>query len=180
MDQKAKLAAAAAVVFSVSACGALDFGEVEGVERTKITEPETDNNNLGTAGNGRLFGDSFSLGSLSDEAAGAQLPVNKHIWRSTLETLSFLPLSSTDPYGGVIVTDWAPAPANPDERIKVTAFISSAEFKPQALKVVVNRQQKDERGSWVAAPVANDTGRKLEDAILTRARQIRIAEGDGS
>lgn len=125
-------------------------------------------------------GDLFSLGVGNDKPAGAQLPVNKYLWRGTLDTLAFLPLSSTDPYGGVIVTDWGAAPDAPEERFKVTAYITSAELKPQSLHVVVNRQKKDGSGSWVAAPVADDTGRKLEDAILTRARQIKISDGDES
>lgn len=125
-------------------------------------------------------GDLFSLGVGGDQTAGAQLPVNKYLWRATLDTLAFLPLASTDPYGGVIVTDWGAAPDAPEERFKVTAYISSAELKPQSLRVVVNRQKRDASGAWVAAAVSDDTGRKLEDAILTRARQIKIGEEDGS
>lgn len=127
----------------------------------------------------RLFGgDLLSFGTGSDEAAGAQLPVNKFLWRGSLETLSVLPLASTDPYGGVIVTDWS-APAEGDgERLKVTVFITSAEFKPQSLRVVVNKQRRDESGTWVAAGVADDTVRQLEDSILTRARQLRQQERD--
>lgn len=125
-------------------------------------------------------GDLFSLGTgKDDEGKGVQLPVNKYLWRSTLDTLAFLPLASTDPYGGVIVTDWGAAPDAPAERFKVTAYITSAELKPQSLRVVINRQAKDTSGEWVSAPVAEESPRKLEDAILTRARQIKVSEGEG-
>lgn len=118
----------------------------------------------------------FGLGNTGEEQGGAQLPVNKHLWRATLDTLEFLPLSSTDPYGGVIVSDWGSSAEAPNERFKVTTYITSAVLKPQSLKVVVNKQTRAEDGTWVAAPVSEDTPRKLEDAILTRARQLRTAE----
>ena len=118
------------------------------------------------------------LGGGSEEEAGAQLPVNKYLWRGTLDTLSFLPLTSTDPYGGVIVTDWGAAPDSPEERFKVTAYITSATLKPQSLNVVVNRQTRGEAGAWVSAPVSAETSRSLEDAILTRARQLRSADNN--
>lgn len=127
---------------------------------------------------GSFFGDALTLGTGGGgEDAGAQLPVNKYLWRSSIETLSFLPLASTDPYGGVIVTDWGVTPESPDERFKVTAFITSAELKPQSLKVVVNKEARS-AGGWVAAPVAGETARQLEDAILTRARQLRVESRD--
>ncbi len=130
---------------------------------------------------GTLIDGGLTLGSTADKTAGAQLPVNKHIWRATLDTISslqFLTLASTDPYGGVIITDWGVAPESPDEQLKVTAFITSAELKPQSLNVQVNRQRRDPSGAWVAAPVAEQTASQLEDAILTRARQLRIESGD--
>ena len=133
----------------------------------------------GAAEEATLFGGiGFGLGDGSNEEAGAQLPVNKFLWRATLDTLAFLPLASTDPYGGVIVTDWGATPQSPAERFKVSAFITSAALKPQSLRVVVNKQQKDDLGQWVAAPVAPETSRKLENAILTRARQIKIENAD--
>ncbi|MEO1330467.1 MAG: DUF3576 domain-containing protein [Pseudomonadota bacterium] len=123
-------------------------------------------------------GNLISLGTEGENqgSGGATLPVNKFLWRATLDTLAFLPLSSTDPYGGVIITDWGSTPEGPSERFKVTAYITSAELKPQSLRVVVNRQTLSDAGQWVAAPVAQDTPRQLENAILTRARVIKTGE----
>lgn len=107
---------------------------------------------------------------------GVSLPVNKYLWQASLDTLSFLPLASTDPFTGVIATDWG---ANPDvkgERFKVTAYMVRPTLAASSLKVAVFREVQGEGGVWVPAAVSADTATKIEDAILTRARQIRIAE----
>lgn len=121
-------------------------------------------------------GEAFGLGG--DE--GDSLPVNKFLWRASLDTLSFMPLASTDPFTGVIATEWSAAPNRPGERFKVTAYMVSPELAASSLKVAVYREVRDEEGVWVPAAVDPETPRKLEDAILTRARQIRIADIEGA
>ncbi len=180
MPRSSLIALAAAVALVGCASDDLVTGEGYNPETdTPTGKPATD----GGLVKGSLFGGQgilgTSLGEGDGEKSGATLPVNRYIWRGALETLAFLPLSSTDPYGGVIITDWGSTDNAPNERFKVTAFITSAEFKPQALRVVVNRQIRDENGAWTAATVSPDTARQLEDAILTRARQIRGAEKRG-
>jgi hypothetical protein len=135
---------------------------------------------------GTLFGDEgLSLGSLNEavtggeQAEGGSLPVNKFLWQASLDTLSFLPLASTDPFTGVIATDWGIAPQSPGERFKVTAYMLSPALAASSLKIAVYREIRSPEGVWVPAAVDPDTPRKLEDAILTRARQIRIAEIEG-
>ena len=105
----------------------------------------------------------------------ARLPVNKYLWQGALDTLSFLPLASTDPFTGVIATEWGSTADEPGERFKVTAYILNPGLTAAALKVAVFREKQAETGLWVPAPVSADTARQIEDAILTRARQIRIA-----
>lgn len=107
------------------------------------------------------------------------IPVNKYLWQASLDTLSFLPLASTDPFTGVIATDWGASPTQPNERFKVTAYMVRPALQASSLKVAVYRQQRTEEGTWVAAPVDPNTARQLEDAILVRARQMRIAEIEG-
>jgi hypothetical protein len=102
--------------------------------------------------------------------------VNRHLWQASLDTLAFLPLTSTDPFTGVIATDWGAAPDAPNERFKVTAFVTDAALDANALRVAVYREEKDRSGAWVPAPVAAATPREIEDAILVRARQLRLAE----
>ena len=102
-----------------------------------------------------------------------ELRVNGYLWQAAIETLSFMPLDSTDATGGVTVTDWYSHPSSPSERTKVQVSILDARLRADALRVVVNRQQQSSDG-WIDAPVQQATVAGLEDAILVRARQIRI------
>ena len=118
-----------------------------------------------------------SAGSTAITAGGARtLGVNSYLWHATLDTLSFIPLASADPFGGVVITDWYSAPEAPNERMKVTVYILDRNLRADGLKVAVFRQTKSNEG-WVDAQVAADTATKLEDAILTRARELRLASG---
>ncbi|MDE2404993.1 MAG: DUF3576 domain-containing protein [Sphingomonadales bacterium] len=98
--------------------------------------------------------------------------VNAYLWRASLDALSFMPLVQTDSAGGVIVTDWYTNPANPGERIKVTVSILDRDLRADALRVAASRQVA-QGGAWVDAPVQAATVQKLEDVILTKARDLR-------
>ncbi|MES2339839.1 MAG: DUF3576 domain-containing protein [Pseudomonadota bacterium] len=98
--------------------------------------------------------------------------VNSYLWRATLDTLSFMPLLQTDSNGGVIVTDWYTNPNTPTERMKVTVSILDQDLRADAVRVAALRQV-NQAGQWVAAPVQAATVQKLEDIILTRARDLR-------
>ena len=102
------------------------------------------------------------------------LGVNSYLWHATLDTLAFMPLASADPFGGVVITDWYVAPNAPDERLKVTIYILDRNLRADGLKVVVFRQTRN-AGAWSDAQPSPDTAHKLEDAILTRARELRLA-----
>lgn len=116
-----------------------------------------------------------SSGSTAISAGSARtLGVNSYLWHATLDTLSFIPLSSADPFGGVVITEWYSAPEAPNERMKVTVYILDRNLRADGLKVAVFRQTKSTDG-WIDAQVAADTATKLEDAILTRARELRLA-----
>jgi hypothetical protein len=103
-----------------------------------------------------------------------QLGVNSYLWRATLDTLNFMPLASADPVGGVIISDWYAAPDKPDEHMKITVYILDKRLRSDALKVSVFRQLRNANG-WTDAAVNPDTGIKLENAILARARELRLA-----
>lgn len=98
--------------------------------------------------------------------------VNSYLWRASLESLSFMPLLQTDSNGGVIVTDWYANPNNPNERMKVTVTILDQDLRADALSVAASRQVM-QNGVWADAPVQAATVQKLEDVILTRARDLR-------
>lgn len=108
-----------------------------------------------------------------DQAKGA-IGVNGFLWRASLDTISFMPLASADPFGGVIITEWYSAPDSPTERVKVTVYILDRRLRADAVRVVVFKQIREASGAWVDSPTAADTNGKIENAILTRARQMRI------
>ena len=98
--------------------------------------------------------------------------VNSYLWRAALETVSFAPLIQADSTGGVIITDWYANPANPGERVKVTVTILDQDLRADAVRVAASRQVA-QGGGWVDAPVQAATVQKLEDIILTKARDLR-------
>lgn len=101
--------------------------------------------------------------------------VNSYLWRASLETLSFMPLAQADSAGGVIVTDWYSNPSNPNERVKVSVSILDRDLRADALRVLASREVL-QNGAWVAAPVQAATVQKLEDIILTKARDLRRSD----
>jgi len=109
------------------------------------------------------------------ESENSGIGVNSFLWRAALDTASFMPLASADPFGGVIITDWYSAPATPNERTKAQIYVLSRELRADAIKASVFRQVATGKGSWKDAPVAKETNQKLEDAILARARELRQA-----
>lgn len=109
------------------------------------------------------------------DLAAAQIStigVNSYLWRAALETVSFAPLLQADSAGGVIVTDWYANPQNPGERVKMTITILDTDLRADALRVAASRQVA-QGGNWVEAPVQAATVQKLEDIILTKARELR-------
>jgi len=100
--------------------------------------------------------------------------VNAYLWRATLETIDFMPLNQADPFGGVVITDWYAPPETPDERFKLTVYILDRALRADGLKVAVFRQTRGEDG-WIDAEVTPETATRIENNILTRARELRIA-----
>ena len=97
---------------------------------------------------------------------------HSYLWRASLDTLSFMGVAQTDSNGGVIVTDWYANPQTPTERMKVTVTILDQDLRADALRVAAIRQVS-QGGQWVAAPVQAAPVQKLEEIILTRARDLR-------
>jgi hypothetical protein len=108
-------------------------------------------------------------------AGGGGIGVNAYLWRASLDTVSFMPLSSADPFGGVIITDWYTPPEVFRERFKVNVYILGRDLRADGVRAAVFRQRQDLLGTWVDAEVDQQTAVDLEDAILTRARQLRVA-----
>ena len=122
-----------------------------------------------------LFGLGGGKKASSANASQPAIGVNGYLWRATLDTLSFMPLASADPYGGVVITDWYVNPEKPDERFKCTVYILDSRLRADGLNVAVFKQVKDAAGNWTDAPSAGQTETDLENAILTKARQLRLS-----
>ncbi len=126
---------------------------------------------------GKAFGeDAFTFGGpAKGEALTSPIGVNSFLWRASLDTISFMPLVSADPFGGVIITDWHSPPETTHERFKVTLYILGRDLRADGVRAAVFRQSRDETSGWVDASVEANTARDLENAILTRARELRLA-----
>jgi uncharacterized protein DUF3576 len=123
-----------------------------------------------------LMANLFGGGSKDQNSGGgAGVGVNSFLWRASLDTVSFMPLASADPFGGVIISDWYSPPDTPDERFKVNVFILGRDLRADGVRASVFHQKKDASGQWTEAPVDANTATDLENAILTRARQIRLS-----
>jgi hypothetical protein len=129
---------------------------------------------------GTLFGPGGLFGSkpTKKEDGGTGVAVNAYLWRASLDTINFIPLVSADPFGGVIITDWYTPAETPNERMKVQVTILDRELRADGIRVSVFKQQTAPKGgNWVDAQVDPRTQIDIENAILTRARQLRIAGG---
>ena len=166
------------VGLSLAGCNSFKGGEAKyptGADRASTGANNIYDKPAGIFGKGGLLGSSRD----TDNSKGNNgINVNSYLWRASLDTISFMPLASADPFGGTIITDWYTDPSTPSERTKLNVFILGRELKADGVKVKAFRQVQ-KKGNWVDAPVAADTSRKLEDAILTRARQMRVEKEDG-
>ncbi|HYF22470.1 MAG TPA: DUF3576 domain-containing protein [Caulobacteraceae bacterium] len=154
----------------VTGCSVLPGGDrTEGGDRVFQSQEE------GGVSFGGLFGRKTAGSGDADQGIG----VNSYLWRASLDTLAFMPLASADPWGGVIITDWYVNPESPGERFKTTVYILDTRLRADALNVGVFKQVRDGSGGWVDSAVSSQTEIDLENAILTRARQLRLANVGG-
>lgn len=164
----------------VGALSVLSMGAVTGCEgiKTEAKYPSgLDRSMTGDDIYGKkqsIAGEGGILGRKKKDLGDSAIGVNSFLWRATLDTISFMPLASADPFGGVILTDWYTDPQKPNERVKINAFVMGRELKADGIRIRTFRQVK-KGNEWRDADVSEDTASKLEDAVLTRARELRIA-----
>jgi hypothetical protein len=179
------VAAAVACALIVAACTA---------ENTEFAYPESQANERLPAkysneksADGSIFGsdDGFDLFGLfgnsnsNSGGGGGGIGVNSFLWRASLDTVSFMPLTSADPFGGVIITDWYTPPEAPGERFKMNIYILGRQLRADGIRVAVFRQAQ-RAGNWADASVKTETATHLENQILTRARQLRVASASAN
>ena len=131
----------------------------------------------GTLGIGKDKTSNKAKARAVQQAQAPNMGVNSYLWRASLETLNFMPLEQVDPFGGVIVTDWYASAEAPNERFKANVYILDTNLRADALKTSIFKQTRT-AGGWQDAAVDADTARQIENAILTRARQLYIATVD--
>ncbi len=169
--------------FRVALVPVLAVAMLAGCSRART--PETSEYNEGPAGGpvqpgGGILGDSsFTLfggrrGGTGGDQGGPGLAVNAYLWRGALDTLSFMPLASADPFGGVIITDWYQPAGGNGERFKATAYILGRQLRSDAIRVSLFRQVA-RNGVWVDADVSSQTSTDIENKVLARARELRAA-----
>ncbi|NKB55459.1 MAG: DUF3576 domain-containing protein [Alphaproteobacteria bacterium] len=135
--------------------------------------PPTEDRTASSSDNGGLIETLFG-GDSNTGGAQSGIAVNSFLWRASLDTISFMPLNSADPFGGVIITDWYSPPETPRERVKLNIYILGRELRADGIRVSVFRQTSANR-PWQEAKVDPKTVRDIENAILKRARELRIA-----
>ncbi len=121
-----------------------------------------------------IFGPEGMFGKSKAEGEGAGIGVNAFLWRATLDTISFMPITTADAFGGTVISDWYQLPETPNERFKVNVFILDRTLRADGVKVSLFKQAKDSMGTWVDVKVDPRMAIDLENSILTRARQLRI------
>jgi len=164
-------------------CLALMLAGCESDLSTKSTFPESNRGvvyQTGDAPDDTIFGKGGIFGGdekdLQDGGgSGGGLGVNAYLWRASLDTISFMPLSSADPFGGVIITDWYSTPESPNERFKVTVYILDRRLRADGIRVTAFKQNLDTANQWIAVPLAPKVTTDLENAVLAKARQLRVA-----
>ena len=153
-------------VLVMASCGAAE-GEFEDFDKADRTR------------DGKVFGGLEGLFGGGDKkgaaSGGTGIGVNSYLWRAALDTLSFMPIDQADPFGGVVLTDWYSPPEAEDERFKVNLYILGRQLRGDGLRVAVFQQERGPQGSWRDVEVNGETASELENAILARAREMRIA-----
>ena len=156
-------------VFGFTALSLLSLSACSTFAKKDDTAPVTvGSENRGFLG---MFGGNSQTSTNTTEAS---IGVNAYLWRASLDTISFMPLASADPWGGVIISDWYANPEKPDERFKTTIYILDSRLRADALNVTVNKQVM-QNGGWIDSAVSAQTEIDVENAILTRARQLRLS-----
>ena len=157
-------------ILSLSLGTTLMLSSCAGLKTTPVEQPEEPVSVI----TGKPGGLKLSDFGTKETSSGDSLPVNALLWRAALDIASFVPLDDVDTFGGSIVTEWHQPKETPNQRLKLTMFVVGRELRSDAITVrayIQNRLGPE----WVDAGRDEALGRKLEDLVLTRARELRAA-----
>ena len=173
MTQRPILAACAAILLLLAGCS--PNSNIRAVGEDEYQDYRTKGGEQGKllGDQGLVFGSGKGVNQADgSNGAGTGLGVNAYLWRAALDTLGFMPLTSADPFGGVIITDWYQPPGSSGERFKATAYILGRQLRADGIKVSIFRQVS-QGGRWVDASVSPVTTGEIENKVLARARELR-------
>jgi hypothetical protein len=161
------------LILSLLALAGCEGGTVPNIQTIGGETVDMDKRETVFGGEGIKFGENGpSLGGKS-QGSSSGIGVNAFLWRATLDTMSVWPITSADPFGGVIITDWYAPPNSSGERFKMNIYILDRSLRADGVRVSVFRQIMKEEKGWVDAVVSKNVSTQLENAILQRARQFR-------
>lgn len=155
-----KISTTAILVASISACGGLgNFGSPATERPAQYTNPNNPSH-IETNQENTIWS------IFSKKSTETTVSVNKYLWSATLEVLDFLPVQSVDPFTGVIVTGFGTPPGG-GSSYRATVLIDDPALDARSLNVALQSR---------GGAVSKATSRAVEDAILSRARELRIAD----
>ena len=151
---------------------ACETGPLTDDDSDVLTREQNRNQSLG-----KLFGDDiFTFGGDNKKNESLGITVNEYLWRASLDTVSFIPLRTADPFGGVILTEWYTPASAPGERLKVDIFILDRQLSSNGVRVSIHKQVYNKATKqWVAKEVDRKILNDFEETILTRARQLKVS-----
>lgn len=163
----------ALLILALTACSGDDKSKLEpaGKPMSRADAMKASRGKITGEDGWQIFG-----GKDKESSSGGAIGVNSYLWRATLDTISFMPLTSADPFGGTIITDWYEDPKTPGERFKVNALILDKTLRADGVRIQVFKQRLT-KGSWRDSDVDPKLARSLEDTILTRARELKVGAG---
>ena len=169
-------------LFHTTGCSVLDDAEIERAPPNEDPQMMRERERREALGNvdeesfvKQIFQDITGLGDKKESTGGGGgIGVNTFLWRASLDTLSFMPLASADPFGGVIITDWYSTSDKSKEKYKIVAYILDKNLRVDGIKVSVFKKLKNENDEWVDSKPSSLLQNKVEGAILTKARKYKI------
>lgn len=165
--------------FGLSACGSTPDGVTTEAKYPTGLNRSTTNGDIYAKPKSVLGSDGLNLFGGKKSATSDVITVNSYLWRAALDTVNFMPLASVDPFGGVILTDWYSDASTPNERYKLNIFVMGGQLRSDGIKVSMFKERKAGAG-WANVAVASSSNTEIEDAILTRARELRVAARDAN
>lgn len=172
MNAFKKLSVSVACLFLLAGCEGMNVSSPDSVDRPRDDWQQREKQQDTVFGKGGI-----SFGGAEDgrqSPSGSGIGVNAYLWRATLDTISFMPLASADPFGGVVLTDWHVPSTAANERFKLNIYILDQALRADGIRVAAFRQARSaETGEWLPVDMDPKVVTNIENAILTRARQLR-------